>query len=68
MGKADDGQHLKPSSPSENQSADFGFHLLRFAAVLPYFGLIVGVPGEGNGVVGNLLDVANGVEALFVVS
>lgn len=33
-----------------------------------YFGLIAGVPGEGNGVIGNLLDVANGVEALFVVS
>lgn len=33
-----------------------------------YFGLIVGVPGEGNGIIGNLLDVANGVEALFVVS
>lgn len=33
-----------------------------------YFGLLVGVPSEGNGVIGNLLDVANGVEALFVVS
>lgn len=38
-------------------------HLLR-----SYFGLLVGVPGEGNGVVGNLLDVGDGVEALFVVS
>lgn len=32
-----------------------------------YFGLIAGVPGEGNGVIGNLLDVSNGVETLFVV-
>lgn len=30
--------------------------------------LIVDVPGEGNGVIGNLLDVADGVEAFFVVS
>lgn len=33
-----------------------------------YFGLLVGVPGEGNGVIGNLLDVADGVETLLVVS
>lgn len=33
-----------------------------------YLGLLVGVPGEGNGVVGNLLNVGNGVEALLVVS
>ena len=38
------------------------------AILFSYFGLLVGVPGEGNGVVGNLLDVANGVEALLVVS
>lgn len=34
----------------------------------PHLGLLVGVPGERNGVIGNLLDVANGVEALLVVS
>ena len=33
-----------------------------------YLGLLVGVPGERNGIVGNLLNVANGVEALLVVS
>lgn len=33
-----------------------------------YFGLFIGVPGERNGVVGNLLDVTDGVEALLVVS
>lgn len=36
--------------------------------LLSYFGFLVGVPGEGNGIVGNLLNVANGVEALLVVS
>ncbi len=36
--------------------------------LLSYFGLLIGVPGEGNGVIGNLLDVANGVKALLVVS
>lgn len=30
--------------------------------------LLVDVPGEGNGVVRDLLDVADGVEALLVVS
>lgn len=33
-----------------------------------YFGLLVGVPGERNSIVGNLLDVADGVETLLVVS
>lgn len=33
-----------------------------------YFGLLISVPGEGNGVIGNLLDVADGVETLLVVS
>lgn len=32
-----------------------------------YLGLLVDVPGEGDGVVGDLLDVADGVEALLVV-
>lgn len=36
--------------------------------LLSYFGFVICVPGEGNGVVGNLLDVADGVEALLVVS
>lgn len=36
--------------------------------LLSHLGLFVGVPGERNGVIGNLLDVANGVEALLVVS
>lgn len=36
--------------------------------LLSYFGFLVGVPSEGNGIVGNLLNVANGVEALLVVS
>lgn len=36
--------------------------------LLSYFGLLIGVPSEGNGVVGNLFNVANGVEALLVVS
>lgn len=36
--------------------------------LLSYFGLLVGVPGEGNGIIGNLLDVTDGVEALLVVS
>lgn len=33
-----------------------------------YFGLLVGVPGEGNSVVGNLLNVADSVKTLLVVS
>ncbi len=33
-----------------------------------YFGLFIGVPGEGNGIVGNLLNISNGVEALLIVS
>lgn len=37
-------------------------------SVLTHLGLLVDVPGEGNGVVGDLLDVADGVEALLVVS
>ena len=32
-----------------------------------HLGLFVDVPGEGDGVVGDLLDVADGVEALLVV-
>lgn len=36
--------------------------------LLSYFGLLVGVPREGNCIIGNLLNVANGVEALLVVS
>lgn len=36
--------------------------------MLTHLGLLVDVPGEGNGVVGDLLDVADGVEALLVVS
>lgn len=36
--------------------------------LLSYFGLLIGVPGEGNGIVGNLFNVANSVEALLVVS
>lgn len=33
----------------------------------PYLCLLVDVPGEGNGVVGDLLNVADGVETLLVV-
>lgn len=36
--------------------------------VKSYFGLFVGVPGKGNGIVGNLFDVSDGVETLLVVS
>lgn len=36
--------------------------------LLSYFSLLIGVPGEGNGVIGNLFDVADGVETLLVVS
>ena len=36
--------------------------------LVSYFGLLAGVPGEGNGIIGNLFNVANGVEALLVVS
>ena len=32
-----------------------------------YLGLFVHVPGEGDGVVGDFFDVANGVEALLVI-
>lgn len=32
-----------------------------------YLRLVVDVPGEGNGVIRDLLDVADGVEAFFVV-
>ena len=33
-----------------------------------HLGLLVHVPGEGNGIVGDLLDVPDGVEALLVIS
>ena len=33
-----------------------------------YLGLFIHVPGEGDGVVGDFFDVANGVEALLVIS
>lgn len=33
----------------------------------PYLSLLVDVPGEGDGVVRDLLDVADGVETLLVV-
>lgn len=33
-----------------------------------YFGLLIGVPSEGNCIIRNLLNVANSVEALLVVS
>ena len=32
-----------------------------------YLGLFVDIPSEGNGVVGNLLNVPNGVETLLVI-
>lgn len=35
---------------------------------MSYFGLLVRVPGEGNGIVGNLLNVVDCVEALLIVS
>lgn len=40
----------------------------RTLGVMTYLRLIVDVPGEGNGVIGDLLNVADGVEAFFVVS
>lgn len=33
-----------------------------------HLGLLIHIPGEGNGVVGDLLDVPDGVEALLVIS
>ena len=33
----------------------------------PHLGLLVHVPSEGDGIVGDLLNVADGVEALLVV-
>ena len=35
---------------------------------LSHLSLLVDVPGEGDGIVGDLLNVADGVEALLVVS
>lgn len=35
---------------------------------IPHLSLLIDVPGEGDGVVGDLLNVADCVEALFVVS
>lgn len=43
--------------------ACFFFCLLFFY----YLCLFVYIPGEGNGIVGDLLNVANGVEALLVI-
>lgn len=34
---------------------------------LSHLGFLIGVPGEGNGIVGDLLDVADGIEALLVI-
>lgn len=35
---------------------------------MSYLGLLIDVPGEGDGVVGDLLNVVDGVEALLVIS
>lgn len=52
---------LSPSHPTVRRAAQGSWR------IMAYLRLVVDVPGEGNGVVRDLLDVADGIEAFFVV-